>query len=103
MKDRLKPIFINKLADPHGFAKKKRQETRPETMILAILTLAPHLFRSTRLRSGPKPGRKARNRQKNERIILERLATFDEDVKTASPWPEVEARIRRKLKAPQPR
>jgi hypothetical protein len=38
-----------------------------------------------------------------ERIILERLATFDEDVKHAQPWPEVEARILQKLKTLQPR
>jgi hypothetical protein len=38
-----------------------------------------------------------------ERIIRERLTTFDEDVKTAAPWDEVEVRIRRKLNAPQPR
>ena len=38
-----------------------------------------------------------------ERIIRERLATFDEDVKTAKPWSEVEARILQKLKTPQPR
>jgi hypothetical protein len=38
-----------------------------------------------------------------QRVIEQRLATFDEDVKTASPWAEVEARILQKLKPPQPR
>jgi hypothetical protein len=38
-----------------------------------------------------------------ERAILERLATFDEDVKDARPWPEVEARILQKLKTLHPR
>jgi hypothetical protein len=36
-----------------------------------------------------------------ERIIKERLATLDEDVKTASSWSEVEARIFQKLKDPK--
>ncbi|HEY3455729.1 MAG TPA: hypothetical protein VGK64_14075 [Bryobacteraceae bacterium] len=36
-----------------------------------------------------------------ERIVRERLVTFDEDVKTASPWAEVEARLLCKLKTPQ--
>ena len=36
------------------------------------------------------------------REIEKRLATFDEDVKTASPWAKVEARLLRKLKTPQP-
>ncbi len=39
--------------------------------------------------------------EETEKIILERLATFEEDVKTTSPWPEVEARIRQKLKTPK--
>ncbi len=38
-----------------------------------------------------------------ERIILERLATFDQDIKDARPWPEVKARILEKLKTLRPR
>jgi len=38
-----------------------------------------------------------------ERIINERLATFDEDVKTASPWAEVEARLMKRLNIQQAR
>ena len=38
-----------------------------------------------------------------ERIIRDRLATFDEDKKTAKPAREVISEIQRKLKHPVPR
>jgi hypothetical protein len=37
------------------------------------------------------------------RVIRERLATYEEDRKTAKPWPEVKAEILRQLKQPAPR
>jgi hypothetical protein len=49
-----------------------------------------------------RPGAKPEIDAETERIIHERLATFDEDLKTAAPWNEVEARLRQKLKTPQP-
>jgi hypothetical protein len=50
-----------------------------------------------------RPSTKPKIDAETDRIIRERLTTFDEDVKTAVPWDEVEARIRQKLKPPQPR
>ncbi len=41
--------------------------------------------------------------RETDRIINERLATFDEDVKTASPWAEVEARLMKRLNIQQVR
>jgi len=51
-----------------------------------------------------RPGKKPEEADpETQRVIEQRLVTFDEDVKTASPWSEVEGRILQKLKTPQPR